>query len=76
MDIEVTKRLTLRAPLEVDAEAIAEDLRNFNVSYMLAPVPLPYTMDHARSYVAEKIENPEPCLFTIHRNRLIGLMGV
>ena len=76
MDILVTKRLTLRAPLEVDAEAIAEGLSNFNVSRMLARVPHPYTMDHARSYVAEKVENPELCLFTIHRNRLIGSMGV
>lgn len=76
MDILVTKRLTLRTPLEVDAETIAEGLSNFNVSRMLAPVPHPYTLDDARAFIAEKIKNPEPCLYTVHRNRLIGSVGV
>jgi len=76
MDILVTKRLTLRPPLEVDAQSIAKGLSNFNVSRMLAPVPHPYTLEDAQDFIAKKIDDPEPCLFTIHRNALIGSMGV
>ncbi len=76
MDILVTRRLTLRPPLEVDADAIAKGLSNFNVSRMLAPVPHPYALEDAQDFIARKMEYPEPCLFTIHRNELIGSMGV
>ena len=42
MDILVTKRLTLRPPLEVDIDDIALFIGNRNVSRMLARVPYPY----------------------------------
>lgn len=76
MEILVTKRLTLRPPLEVDAEGIADALSNFNVSRMLASVPHPYSLEDAKAFIAEKVQNPEPCLYTVHSNRLIGSVDV
>ena len=51
MDILVTRRLTLRPPLEVDAEAITSALQNKDVTRMLANVPNPYGHNHAISYI-------------------------
>ena len=51
MDILVTKRLTLRPPLEVDIDDIAEFIGNWNVSRMLARVPHPYFPKDAEDWI-------------------------
>jgi len=76
IDILITRRLTLRPPLEVDAEAIAESLSDFDIASRLTRVPHPYTEQDARDWVASKQDNPGPCDFTVHRERLIGSIGV
>jgi RimJ/RimL family protein N-acetyltransferase len=75
MDILVTKRLTLRPPLEVDLDDIAEFIGNPNVSRMLARVPYPYFRKDAKEWVEHATANVEAgqdMAFTIHRERLIG----
>jgi RimJ/RimL family protein N-acetyltransferase len=75
MDILVTKRLTLRPPLEVDLDDIAEFIGNPNVSRMLARVPYPYFRKDAEDWlghVTAEIDAGQQMAFTIHRERLIG----
>jgi RimJ/RimL family protein N-acetyltransferase len=75
MDILVTKRLTLRPPLEVDLDDIAEFIGNPNVSRMLARVPYPYFRKDAEEWVncaTANISAGQDMAFTIHRERLIG----
>lgn len=79
MDILVTKRLTLRPPLEVDIDDIAEFIGNKNVSRMLARVPHPYFRKDAEdwiSHVSRSIDAGQDLTFTIHRERLIGVMSL
>lgn len=76
MDIIVTKRLTLRPPLEVDAEGIARGLSNWNVASRLARVPYPYNPDDAFAWIREKTQQPERCLYTVHREQVIGTVAV
>jgi RimJ/RimL family protein N-acetyltransferase len=75
MDILVTKRLTLRPPLEVDIDDITEAIGNPNVSRMLDRVPYPYFRKDAEDWldhVTAEIEADQHMAFTIHRERLIG----
>jgi RimJ/RimL family protein N-acetyltransferase len=77
MDILVTKRLTLRPPLEVDIDDIAEFIGNKNVSRMLHRVPYPYFKKDAEDWIGHVSKNVDAGLdmaFTIHRERLIGVM--
>lgn len=79
MDILVTKRLTLRPPLEVDLDDIAELLGNPNVSRMLARVPYPYFRKDAQDWlekVTANIEAGQHMAFTLHRERLIGVVSL
>ena len=79
MDILVTKRLTLRPPLEVDIDDIAEFIGNRNVSRMLARVPFPYFRKDAEWWVDRATQNiaaGQDLVFTIHRERLIGVMSL
>jgi len=74
MDILVTKRLTLRPPLDVDAENIATSLGNANVSRNLSKVPHPYAQSDAEEWV--KKNKNHPCVFTLHREQLLGVVQV
>jgi RimJ/RimL family protein N-acetyltransferase len=47
-----TKRLVLRAHRAEDADAIAESLNDWQVTRMLARVPMPYSRDDARDWLA------------------------
>jgi RimJ/RimL family protein N-acetyltransferase len=79
MDILVTKRLTLRPPLEVDIDDIAEFIGNPNVSRMLARVPHPYFPKDAEEWIGNVSKNVGAGLdmaFTMHRERLIGIMSL
>ncbi len=79
MDILVTKRLTLRPPLEVDIDDIAEFIGNRNVSRMLARVPHPYFPKDAEDWIEHVSKNIDAGLdmtFTLHRERLIGIMSL
>ncbi len=74
MDILVTKRLTLRPPLEVDVDDIALGIANPRVAKMLGSVPQPYAQNDARIWL-DKVRK-ERCVYTIHLHRLIGCVGV
>lgn len=74
LPILVTRRLTMRPPLEVDAEAIAALLNNPAVSRMLGPVPHPYTLDDAFEFV-RRPRDAAKMNYTVHRAALVGLMG-
>lgn len=77
MDILVTKRLTLRPPHEVDIDDIAEFIGNRKVSRMLHRVPHPYFPKDAEDWIGQVSRNIGAGLdmaFTIHRERLIGVM--
>jgi RimJ/RimL family protein N-acetyltransferase len=77
MEILVTRRLTLRPPLEVDADDLALHLGNWNVSRWLTRVPFPYDRVDALEWIAESAAKPdEGGVFTIHRERLIGAVGL
>jgi RimJ/RimL family protein N-acetyltransferase len=79
MDILVTKRLTLRPPLEVDIDDIAEFIGNRNVSRMLARVPYPYFRKDAEDWIdriSGNVDAGQDLMFTLHRERLIGFMSL
>lgn len=73
-DILITKRLTLRPPLEIDAEAVATALVNPKVANMLSKVPANYALDDACDWIARG--KGKPCLYTIHREQLLGAVEV
>ena len=74
MDILVTKRLTLRPPLEVDVDEITNNLSNPNIARMLGSAPQPYERSDALFWL-NKVKQ-DRCVYTLHRNRLIGCVGV
>lgn len=77
MEILVTRRLTLRPPLEVDVDDIVCHLQNVNVSRMLLRVPAPFDRRDAVDWVGKCQESLQHIrMFTIHRERLIGIAGV
>lgn len=76
MDIIITKRLTLRPPLEVDAEDLQKALSNPQVARNLSAVPQPYTLADAHEWIADNAATQGKCVYTIHRERLIGAIGV
>lgn len=76
MKILVTRRLTLRPPTALDAEDIALWLSDWNVARMLSRVPFPYGHDDAEDWIAGPAAEPEALAFTIHRERLIGVVSI
>lgn len=76
MHVLVTKRLTLRPPALPDADDIAEGLSNWNVARMLGPVPFPYFPEDAEDWLAGPAARPEGLVYTIHREKLIGVVSL
>lgn len=76
MDILVTRHLTLRPPLDVDAEAITQALQNTSVTRMLTRVPNPYNLGDAKSWIEERQSKPDEVCFTIYRQKLMGVVSV
>ncbi|MEM1039966.1 MAG: GNAT family N-acetyltransferase [Pseudomonadota bacterium] len=76
IDILITPRLTLRPPLEVDAEPLAMGLGDFDVASRLSRVPHPYSLQDAVDWIASKQKETGPCDFTVHREKLIGAVSV
>ena len=74
MHILVTRRLTLRPPLEVDLDAITEAIGDYEVSRWLGQVPYPYTLDDARHWYEHVERGPRDRRWTIHD--ALGLAGV
>jgi RimJ/RimL family protein N-acetyltransferase len=77
MEILVTRRLTLRPPIELDADDIAAHLANWNVSRMLSRVPFPFDRIDAIEWI-RRCNHPgnQDIAFTIHRERLIGAVAI
>jgi RimJ/RimL family protein N-acetyltransferase len=76
MQILVTSRLTMRPPAMPDAEDIAAWLSEWDVARMLAPIPHPYRLEHAENWIKEVRSRSTDLVFTIHRERLIGVVSV
>lgn len=76
MDILITRRLTLRPPLEVDAEPIVPLLAKANVARNLSSVPHPYQLTDAERWIADCKADGRSLHFTLHRDRLIGVCSV
>ena len=76
MDILVTRRLTLRPPLEVDADEIFNGLSNPNVGRMLTRVPSPYRLEDATEWIRKFSKQPDSMTFTIHRQNLLGVASI
>ena len=76
MQILVTHRLTLRPPALPDAEDIAAWLSDWTVARMLAPVPHPYRLADASEWIERAHDKPRDLIYTIHRERLIGVVSI
>ena len=76
MDILVTRRLTLRPPLDVDAEAITAALQDTNVTRMLTNVPNPYGIKDAVKWIKQAQNNSRDIHFCIYRQRLLGVVSI
>ncbi|QDY99894.1 GNAT family N-acetyltransferase [Nitratireductor mangrovi] len=76
MHVLLTSRLTLRPPALPDAEDIALWLNNWNVARMLGPVPFPYWAADAEDWIAGLADRPHGLVYTIHRERLIGVVSL
>lgn len=76
MHVIVTRRLTLRPPHWLDAEDIAAGLADWNVARMLGPVPFPYHLEDAEDWIGRCADSRDDLVYTIHRERLIGVVSV
>ena len=77
MEVLVTRRLTLRPPLEVDADDIALHLSNWKVSRMLARAPFPYDHRDAMEWIGRHDKaSDRDLVYTVHRERLIGVVSI
>lgn len=76
MHILVARRLTMRPPVLADAEDIALHLTNPNVARMLGSVPQPYWAEDAEEWIAGLAREPGGLVYTIHRERLIGVVSI
>ena len=76
MDILVTKRLTLRPPLEVDADAITQNLQNPAVARMLTHVPSPYSVEDAQVWINSLSAQENALYFSIYRQKMLGVVSV
>ena len=59
-----------------DAEDIAAWLSEWNVARMLSAVPSPFRLEDAEGWIAGLRGRPNDLVFTIHRERLIGVVSV
>ena len=76
MHVLLTSRLSLRPPALPDAEDIALGLNNWAVARMLGPVPFPYWPADAEDWIAGLADKPDALVYTIHRERLIGIVSI
>ncbi len=76
MHILVAKRLTLRPLVALDADDIAAALSNWKVARNLAVVPYPYFPADAHDWIAGLAFRPDDLVYTIHRERLIGVVSL
>lgn len=76
MQVLLTRRLTLRPPALPDADDIALGLNNWKVARMLARVPFPYWPADAEDWIAGFAKTRDDLVFTIHRERLIGVVSL
>ncbi len=76
MHVLITRRLTLRTPTSLDVDEIALWLSNWNVARMLAKVPYPYHRADAAEWIESLKERPGALVYTIHRERLIGVVAI
>jgi RimJ/RimL family protein N-acetyltransferase len=76
MDILVTRRLTLRPPLDVDAEPIATALQNTDVARMLTNVPNPYGIEDAVKFIKRSGKDSGSSYFSIYHQRFMGVISV
>ncbi len=76
MKVIITPRLTLRPPARPDAEDIALWLSDWNVARMLGPVPHPYRLADAQEWIGQTRRRPGDLVYTIHRERLIGVVSI
>ncbi len=74
MDILVTRRLTLRPPLEVDAEAITQAFQNKEITRMLSNVPQPNGLDDAKNWVSSWQDKKDSVCFVIYGQQLMGVV--
>jgi RimJ/RimL family protein N-acetyltransferase len=59
-----------------DAEDIAAWLSEWDVARMLSAVPHPYRLDDAEWWIEDTRGRPADLVFTIHRERLIGVVSI
>ncbi len=74
-----TERLLLRPLVDADAAALVAGLGDFEVARWLSRVPLPYTMDEARRFLAwEKSERQhgEDRVVVIDAGGLVGIVSL
>ncbi len=76
MDILVTRRLTLRPPLEVDAEAITAAFQNSNITRNLTTVPSPYMLEDALDWIEKCRSDHNALHYCIYRQSLLGVASV
>lgn len=76
MQVLITPRLTLRPPLPPDAADLALGIANPAVARMLTSPPWPYEEAHASQWIERCRANTRDLVFTIHRERLIGVVSV
>ena len=76
MQVLVTPRLTLRPPAMPDAEDIAAWLSEWNVARMLSAVPHPCRIEDVEEWIDNVRAQPADLVFTIHRERLIGVVSI
>ena len=76
MDILVTRRLTLRPPLEVDAEAITSAFQNTDITRMLSAAPSPYQLSDAKDWISSWQNKPDDSCFVIYGQKLMGVVSV
>jgi RimJ/RimL family protein N-acetyltransferase len=76
MNVLITPRLTMRPPAMPDAEDIALWLSDCNVARMLGTVPHPYRLSDAFDWIASVTGDPSRMVYTIHRERLIGVVSL
>jgi RimJ/RimL family protein N-acetyltransferase len=72
-----TERLTLRAPRQADAKAIALLANDLRVSANLSRVPHPYGVDDAEQFIASANKRDgEACFVVTRESRPIGMCSV
>lgn len=76
MHVLVTRRLTLRQVALPDAEDIAQLLSNWNVARMLGPAPFPCSGQDAERWISGLAAKSAGLVYTIHRERLIGIVSL